>query len=176
MASREARFNGHSYFSGGSIVWDVKSVDKLSAIREIVYRSQAFQRIPGLDPARFAEVVIEREKKGSTGFGHGVAIAHGRAPEVTTSQIVLGVSRQGIDYSAIDGEPVQLLFIVANNPTQEMDYLRILSALVSLVRDPAFRQELLDCLSANDLESKLCSAFTALMNGTKHGAAFARGA
>lgn len=176
MASREGRFNGHSYFSGGSIVWDVESVDKLSAIREIVNRSHVFRSIPGLDPARFAEVVIEREKKGSTGFGHGVAVAHGRTPEVTTSQIVLGVSRHGIEYNALDGEPVQLLFIVANNPTQEMDYLRILSALVSLVRDPGFRQELLDCMCAYDVESKLCSAFTGIMNGTKHRSAFARGA
>jgi PTS system nitrogen regulatory IIA component len=170
MTSNEER----TYFTGGSIVWGVESTDKLSAIREIVQKSQVLRDVPGLDPARFAEVVIERERQGSTGFGHGVAVAHGRTPEVATTQITLGVSRAGIEYNALDGEPVQLLFIVANHPDQQMDYLMVLSSLVSLVRNPEFRRELLDCWSVDDLEAKLCASFTAALNASKHRAKLAR--
>ena len=160
------------YFTNGSVVWDVNSTDKYHAIREIVGRSEVFRRVPGLDPEHFGDVVIAREQQGSTGFGYGVAVAHGRTPEVSTSQIALGVSKQGIDYNAIDDRPVQLLFIVANHPDQQMDYLKILSALVSLVRDAAFREELLNCISEKDLEQKLCSSFSAVLGKTKYQANF----
>jgi len=165
-----------TFFNGGSIVWGVQSTDKYAAIREIISRSQVLRSVPGLHLDHFADLVIEREKISSTGFGHGVAVAHGRTPEVSGPQITLGISRDGIDYNAVDGRPVQLLFIVANHPEQQMDYLKILSALVSVVRDDAFRQELLDCFTEADLEAKLCSAFTSVMNKTKYQADFSASA
>lgn len=150
-----------TYFHSGCVVWEVGSTEKEAAIREIVSRSQVFNSIQGLDLQDFADRVIARERIQSTGFGHGVAVAHGRSPLVEESLICLGVSREGIEYHAMDGEPVHLLFIVANHPDQQMDYLKVLSTLVGLVRNEIFRQELLDCLCERDVEEKLCSEFTA---------------
>jgi PTS system nitrogen regulatory IIA component len=148
-----------SVFGAGSVVWELESTDKYGAIREIVHRSAVFRNIPSLDLSSFAESVIEREQIQSTGFGHGVAVAHGRTPEVAQSKIALGVSKRGVSYDSVDGAPVHLLFIVANHPERQMDYLQILSKLVSLVRDPQFREELLSCMSKNELEDKICNAF-----------------
>jgi len=153
-----------SFFDSGSVVWELQGTDKYSAIREIIYRAPIFRSVPNLDLNAFAEKVIDRENIQSTGFGHGVAVAHGRTPEVNASHIALGVSRDGIEYDSFDGEPVHLLFIVANHPDQQMDYLQILSTLISLVRDERFRNELLSCMCQEELEQKMCNAFGNLLS------------
>ncbi len=153
----------HSFFETGSVVWGVRSHNKFEAIREVINRSLVFRRIEGLDLEMFAERVIEREQLQSTGLGHGVAVAHGRVTQVLEPQIALGVSPEGIDFDAVDDEPVQLLFIIANHPDNKMDYLQILSCLVSLVRNDVFRHELLSCMSTAELEITMCSAFQNLL-------------
>jgi PTS system nitrogen regulatory IIA component len=77
--------------------------------------------------------------------------------------IALGISHEGIDFDSYDGEPVHLLFIVANHPEQQMDYLHILSTLVAMVRDELFRRELLACPHEREVQQKLCSVFTRLI-------------
>lgn len=153
----------HSFFGDGSVVWDLESSDKFAAIREVVFRSQIFQQAPQLDIEDFAAKVIAREKVQSTGFGHGVAVAHGRTPQVSVPLVALGISSGGLEFGAMDGRPVHLLFVVANHPDSEMDYLKVLSCLVGLVRNELFRHELLSCASRRDLESKLCTSFTKLL-------------
>ena len=154
---------GPSFFKEGSVVWDVASSDKFEAIAEIIHRSGTFKKVPGLDLTQFTNKVIERELEQSTGFGHGIAVAHGRMACVEECSIVLGVSHNGIEYGAIDGRPVHLLFIVANHPDKHVDYLRILSSLVSLVRDDSFRSQLLTCMHREEVEAKLHAAFGSAM-------------
>ncbi|MCA1754627.1 MAG: PTS sugar transporter subunit IIA [Spirochaeta sp.] len=150
----------HSFFSDGSVVWNIESTDKFEAIREIVYRSQVFRQAPQLNIEDFASKVIAREKVQSTGFGHGVAVAHGRTPEVTVPLVALGIFTEGLEFGAMDNQPVQLLFVVANHPDSEMDYLKVLSCLVGLVRNELFRRELLSCESRKELERKLHTSFS----------------
>lgn len=149
----------HVFFDAGSVVWNVRSTEKYDAIREIIHRSPVLRSIPSLDLDHFTEIVVGREKVQTTGFGHGVAVAHGRSPAIRDSEVTLGVSKQGIDYDALDGRPVHLLFIVANHPDKQMDYLTILSSLVSLLRQEPFRRELLACICQEEVEQKLCTAF-----------------
>jgi len=151
--------NWENVFDSGSVVYELESTEKLRAIRELVHRAQVFRRIEGLDLTDFAETVIERERVQSTGLGHGVAVAHGRTPHVAHSKIALGVSWSGIEYDSLDGAPVHLLFIVANHPEQQTDYLQVLSHLVTLLRDGQFRGELFGCMSPDELQTKLSTAF-----------------
>ena len=152
-----------AYFDPGSVIWELKSTEKFDAIREIISQARTFTEHPGLDVDAFAEKVAERERLQSTGFGHGVAVAHGRTDQVSSPRIVLGVSRSGIDFDAIDGEPVHLLFIVATHPDQEVDYLHILSTLVGMVRSELFRREILTCHHESDVQRKLCDVFGVLL-------------
>lgn len=153
----------------GSVVWELESTNKYDAIRELIHRSTVFDSAGDLDVSSFAERVIEREKLQSTGFGHGVAVAHGRTPDVRESRIALGVSRSGIEYDAIDGKPVHLLFIVANHPENQMDYLKILSTLVAQVRNDTFRRELLSCTSKEGIRARLCEAFASSLHAYSPG-------
>ena len=152
-----------AYFDSGSVIWELTSTDKFDAIREIIRSAPVFTEHESLELEDFTRIVIEREELQSTGFGHGVAVAHGRTAQVTEPTIALGISHEGIEYDAYDGEPVHLLFIVANHPEHQMDYLHILSTLVGMVRDEFFRRELLDCPHEREVQQKLCSVFTRLM-------------
>lgn len=152
-----------AYFDPGSVIWELESSNKFDAIREIISRAKIFTDHHGLDLAAFAEKVVERERLQSTGFGHGVAVAHGRTDQVSSPRIALGVSRSGIDFDSVDGEPVHLLFIVANHPDHEVDYLHILSTLVGMVRDEMFRREILTCNHGSDAQRKLCAVFEGLL-------------
>lgn len=147
------------FFTSGSVVWDLQHTDKYAAIRETVQRSAAFAQIPSLNIEDFTRNVIERERVQSTGFGRGIAIAHGRTYQVADSALALGVSRRGIEFDAFDGKPVHLLFVVANHPEKHIDYLRILSSLATLCRDERFRRELLGCPCGEDAERKIGAAF-----------------
>ncbi|SIQ33539.1 PTS system, nitrogen regulatory IIA component [Alkalispirochaeta americana] len=147
------------FFPPGSVLWDLTQTNKFDAIRETIFQTSTFRAIPGLDLETFTQAVIKREQEQSTGFGHGIAIAHGRTYQVPTSEIALGVSREGIDFQAFDGMPVHLLFVVASHPDRQIDYLRILSCLATLARNELFRQELLACLCQEEVEQKVCSAF-----------------
>ena len=152
-----------AYFDPGSVIWELKSTEKFDAIREIVSRARTFTEHPGLDPGAFVEKVVERERLQSTGLGHGVAVAHGRTDQISSPRIALGVSRSGIDFDAVDGEPVHLIFIVANHPDQEVDYLHILSTLVGMVRNEMFRREILTCNHESAIRQKLCDVFENLL-------------
>jgi PTS system nitrogen regulatory IIA component len=152
-----------AFFDPGSVIWNIQSTNKFDAIREVIYSARTFYEQNGLDTDEFAELVIQREKLQSTGFGHGVAVAHGRTDKVGAPIVSLGVSQRGIEYEAVDGQPVHLLFVIANHPDHQMNYLRILSTLVGMVRDEPFRRELLHCQHAGEVEQKLCHSLNATL-------------
>ncbi len=147
------------FFSSGSVIWNLESTNKFDAIREVIHNTPVFRSVSGLDLAALENAVITRENLQSTGFGHGVAIAHGRVQVVNEPRIALGISREGIEFESVDSRPVHLLFVVATHPGMPMDYLRILSSLVSLVRNDLFRSELLRCSCTEDIEQMMCGAF-----------------
>jgi len=151
------------YFDHGSVIWNLTSTDKYDAIREVISNAPVFTEHETLELHEFTEIVVAREKLQSTGFGHGVAVAHGRTEQVDEPTIALGISHEGIDYDAYDGKPVHLLFIVANHPEHQVNYLQILSTLVLMVRDDLFRHELLSCRHGDAAREKLCDVFSKLI-------------
>jgi hypothetical protein len=70
-----------------------------------------------------------------------------------------GISRKGIDYDSVDGEPVNLLFIVASPPDMRLEYLAALSVITGLVRNKHFREELLGSRDPQAIQTKMCKAF-----------------
>lgn len=152
------------FFAPGSVVWDVRSGNKYDAIRETIHRTTIFRNIPNLDVLQFTETVVAREREQSTGFGRGIAIAHGRSAIVPTSAVALGISRQGIEYNSFDNLPVHILFVVASHPDHQIDYLRILSSLATLGRSDIFRKEVLSCLCQEEVERKVHTAFNGLFS------------
>ena len=144
-------------FERGSVVSELLSVDKFDALRELVRRAPVFRQIANL--AAFEEAVITREKAQSTGFGQGIAVAHGRIPGLERVLIGFGISRGGIAFDSADGKPVHLLFIIASPPHLPLDYLQVLSTLVRCMRDKPVRDSILSCLDAQEMEDRIREAF-----------------
>lgn len=97
---------------------------------------------PRLHTETVFERLLERERLGSTGLGHGIALPHARIKEVTE---VLGAFAQtvcGVDYDATDGEPVDLAFALLVPEAANDEHLRLLAHLASLFNDPAIRERL----------------------------------
>jgi Kef-type K+ transport system membrane component KefB/mannitol/fructose-specific phosphotransferase system IIA component (Ntr-type) len=93
--------------------------------------------------AAVAEAVLQREKVMGTGIGHGVAVPHARLVGLKGPVVVAGVTRQGLDFDAEDGEPVRLIFLLLTPASDHGAQVKILAALARLVRDPQVRQEAL---------------------------------
>lgn len=97
---------------------------------------------PRLHTETVFERLLERERLGSTGLGHGIALPHARIKEVTE---VLGAFVQtvrGVDYDATDGEPVDLAFALLVPEAANDEHLRLLAHLASLFNEPAVREQL----------------------------------
>ena len=87
--------------------------------------------------------IREREAKMSTGIQKGIAIPHGRTNAVESAQGVLGISRQGIDYDALDGQPVYLVFMLITPQIESEKHLRLLKRLAELLDNPEFFTDLM---------------------------------
>jgi nitrogen PTS system EIIA component len=146
-------------FGHGTVVCDLESTDKFQAIHELISNAPVFRDIDGLDHLEHA--VVQRERAQSTGLGSGVAVAHGKCPAVDTVVIALGVSRKGIEFEAMDGDPVHFLFLVANPPGSQLEYLLALSVLVRVIRNEQLRGELMHCYDPVEIETRLGRAFRA---------------
>nr|WP_294851356.1 PTS sugar transporter subunit IIA [uncultured Sphingomonas sp.] len=88
-----------------------------------------------LDPSMIADAVGERERLGSTGFGGGVAIPHGKLADLDRVYALVARLAQPIDYKAIDGAPVDLVFLLLSPPDAGAEHLKALAAVSRLVRN-----------------------------------------
>ena len=86
------------------------------------------------DKENFSNAVIEREKLGSTGIGAGIAIPHARTSAVNEVSIAFARSNKGIDFNAIDGDPVNLFFVLAAPTESGSAYLKLLARISRLLR------------------------------------------
>ncbi len=120
----------------------VSSKDKFLAIDEIIARCTVFSELP--DKNRFIRAVHRRERQQSTGIGHGVAIAHGKLPDIQKPVIALGFSDEGIIFDDRYPDPVKLIFVIASSLHRDSDYLKAVASILTWVHDPDFRRILVE--------------------------------
>ena len=88
----------------------------------------------GLDSSEILASLVERERLGSTGFGHGVAIPHGKVEGLNQIYCLFARLPEAIDYQAIDGERVDLVFLLLSPPDAGAEHLKALAAVSRVVR------------------------------------------
>ena len=97
-----------------------------------------------LDGERLRSAMLEREALVSTGIGLGIAVPHVKIPEVRDYVIAVGRQRAGIDFDALDDQPVQLVFMIAASERQVTDFVKVLARVVRLLKNPDNRSALLE--------------------------------
>jgi PTS system nitrogen regulatory IIA component len=112
----------------------------------------------GLDPAEVADAVGERERLGSTGFGGGVAIPHGKLAGLDRVFAMVVRLAQPLDYKAIDGTPVDLVFLLLSPPDAGAEHLKALAAVSRLVRHATIVEQMRTARSRDALAAVLMNA------------------
>jgi PTS system nitrogen regulatory IIA component len=119
--------------------------------------SLAAQRLE-LDPAAILASLAEREQLGSTGFGHGVAIPHGKVEGVNQIYCLFARLAEPLDYKAIDGRPVDLVFLLLSPPDAGADHLKALAAISRVTRHAATLEKMRGARSRDALAAVLMGA------------------
>ncbi len=95
------------------------------------------------DREEFLRVIRDREELGSTGIGYNIAIPHARSTGIKGLTGAFGISKKGIDFDALDKEPVYLFFVLAAPKNAAGDYLKALATISRLLRNRKSRQALI---------------------------------
>jgi mannitol/fructose-specific phosphotransferase system IIA component (Ntr-type) len=144
-----------SLVENATIVVELKSSTKDAAIKELLKAAQAAKIFPKKHEAAFAKKLLERESIGSTGLGNSVAVPHLKHDEVATSSVVVARAPGGIEWQAIDGRPVSILFFVASPSGDPESHLQCLRWISSLARNADFRRFLLDSEEVDQIRELL---------------------
>lgn len=121
---------------------DVKSQTKENVIRELVGLLVTSSAIKEREVSKLVQILLDREALGSTGIGQGVAIPHGKSDCVTKLVSAFGVSRAGVKFDSLDGEPVHLFFLLVAPEDAAGPHLKALARISRLLKDKHFRDSL----------------------------------
>lgn len=121
--------------------------DALEELVKVLDRAGKLQ-----DRDAFFQAILEREKIVSTGIGMGVAIPHAKLVGYEDFYIAIGIQqKRGIEWNALDGQPVRLIFMIGGPEDKQTEYLRILSRLTLAVKDEERRKKLLKAKTAQEV-------------------------
>src|ERR1700751_4819406 len=116
--SREGRMKLSDFVVREAILVDLQATGKEEAIREIVRSLNHAGRLAEADQESVTRAILGREELGSTGIGQGVAVPHTRHPTVNRLIGTVALSKRGVDFAALDGDPVDILFLLISPPNQ----------------------------------------------------------
>ena len=106
---------------------------------------------PELDLKSLMEVLLERERLGSTGIGDGIAIPHGKLPNLDQLLLAFGRSRDGVDFDSLDGKPAHLFFLVVAPEDSAGIHLKALARISRLLKSNVVRTELMEARDAQEI-------------------------
>ncbi|MCA9151017.1 MAG: PTS sugar transporter subunit IIA [Planctomycetales bacterium] len=134
------------------------SEDKESVIRELVEALVKAGKVSADEHENVVKAIMDREELGSTGIGRGVAVPHTKHASVERLVGTVGISADGVDFDSLDGEKVQLLFLLVSPPDRPGDHLRALENISRQLRDEMFCKFLKQAKSNEDISQLLAEA------------------
>ncbi len=143
---------------GDAILVDLQATTKEEAIREIVLSLRDAGSVANEDVESIIRHILNREELGSTGIGQGVAVPHTRHPKVDRLVCTVAISRKGVNFAALDNEPVDILFLLVSPPSMPGDHLRALERISTQLRKDKFVKFLRQGKSRKDVEDLIDEA------------------
>jgi PTS system nitrogen regulatory IIA component len=131
------------------VVADLAGQTKNDVLKELAVALKDAGQIKDVDAA--VEVMLERERLGSTGIGDGIAIPHGKLKGLKTILCAFGRSLKGVPFDSVDRKPVHIFFLLLAPEDSAGLHLKMLSRISRVLRDPAFRRKLLEQPGQGDL-------------------------
>lgn len=141
----------------GGVMPSLKVTCKKQALQELANRAA---EITGLDSRLIFDTLLQRERLGSTGLGHGIAIPHVKLKQLKSIVCLFAKLPEPISYDSHDGEPVDLMFLLLAPEHASGDHLKALARISRLVREPAMLERLRAAEDAAALKAVLMAPLT----------------
>ncbi|HUL32204.1 MAG TPA: PTS sugar transporter subunit IIA [Thermodesulfobacteriota bacterium] len=137
------------YLNEEWVLSDLKGTDKPSILKELSNVLVKPCQVASVE--ELLQVLLDREKLGSTGIGEGIAIPHGRLKKLKNFFVSFGRSLKGVDFDSIDQKPSHLFFLVIAPENSAVDNLKLLGRIVTLLKEPSFKKRLMEAPSQREL-------------------------
>lgn len=146
---------------------ELLSIDRIDCQCNVISKKRSLELLselicknePQLTAPEVFEKFISREKLGSTGFGQGIALPHGKSPLIQTPRAAFIHLKTPVDFDAIDKKPVDLLFALLVPEAASQTHLDILAKLAQIFRDTPLRQQLRAAQNKQDILTILHQAW-----------------
>ena len=133
------------------IISDLKAHDKKGALEEL--SGVITDEEPSLNKGYLLQVLLERERLGSTGIGEGIALPHGKVNRLDRLLVSFGRSLDGLSFDSIDDQPAYLFFLLVAPENSAGAHLQALAKISRFLKDSNFRQRLMDAKSNAEIYS-----------------------
>ena len=133
-----------------AILPDLKATTARGAVEEMVAALVKAKAVAADQHRKVVEAILRREKKGTTGFGNGVAIPHAKHAGVKGVVGIVALSRAGVEFAALDSQPVHLFFLLLSNPDQPEEHLKAMEHIFRSIKNDPLRRFM--CQSSNQEE------------------------
>ncbi len=138
--------------SGNSVIVGLKANSKRQLLQELAGKAA---EITGINDRTVFDAVLERESLGTTGFGDGTALPHGRFAELNKIYGFFAKLATPVDYDAIDGKPVDMVFMLLSPESSGADHLTALAQASRILKDEATRNKIRQISSAQEIYALL---------------------
>lgn len=128
------------YLCKEAICLDLRARERDEAIGALLQRLVAGDMMPGKLVQQALDAVLDRERLGSTAIGRGLAVPHARLDGLDRILVAFGYSAGGVEFSALDGEPVRQIFLVVAPKGNADEYVNVMERITRLVQNDDFRR------------------------------------
>ncbi len=136
----------------------LEATERDAALSELIDALVAAGAIAKSRRDEFLDAIIKRENRGSTGFGHGVAVPHVKHADVKTMGVAIGISEPGVEFNALDRQPVHSIVLLLSPEDRPEDHLDAMEAIFGNLQQPTFRRFLAQASSVEEVLTLLDEA------------------
>lgn len=117
--------------------------------------AEAASRKTGVSTRKIFETLLDRERLGSTSIGNGIAIPHGKLPEMEGITGLIAVLHDPIEFESIDNKPIDIVFLLLANDEAGAEHLKVLARVARVLREPSLAQQLREAQTSEALYALL---------------------
>tara|TARA_Y100000588_G_C13611810_1_gene651572 strand:- start:8 stop:484 length:477 start_codon:yes stop_codon:yes gene_type:complete len=143
-----------------AIVPELRSVQRDDAIGELIDAIVAAGAVDAALRDDLIRLILDRENKGSTGFGKGVAVPHVKHEQIDGMVATIGVSRQGVDFNALDKAPVYSIVLLLSSQEKPDEHLQAMENIFSHLQKDTFRRFLRQSSTVDEIKDLMHEADT----------------
>jgi PTS system nitrogen regulatory IIA component len=131
-----------------AVLPDLQAGTKTEVLEELV---TPVARSSGAAVEELVQVLLDRERLGSTGIGGGIGIPHGKIPRIDRLFLGFGLSRQGVDFESLDGLPTRIFFLLVTPENSAGLHLKVLARISRMLKSDAFKERLLRARTRDEI-------------------------